>query len=55
MVSENKKTEKKRVSISLTEEQYALVSNVAKERGFSMSAIFVLALEEYAEKYEVKK
>ncbi|CAM3093659.1 copy-number control protein [Streptococcus agalactiae LMG 14747] len=40
-------TEKKRVSISLTDEQYELVDKIAKSRGFSKSAIFVLALEEY--------
>lgn len=41
---------KKRVSIGLTEEQYDLVEKLAKEKGFSKSAIFVLALEEYAKK-----
>lgn len=40
-------TEKKRVSISLTDEQYELVDKIAKSRGFSKSAIFVLALEDY--------
>lgn len=40
-------TEKKRVSISLTDEQYELADKIAKSRGFSKSAIFVLALEEY--------
>ena len=40
-------TKKKRVSISLTDEQYELVDKIAKSRGFSKSAIFVLALEEY--------
>lgn len=39
---------KKRVSIGLTDEQYKLVDDLAKSRGFSKSAIFVLALEEYA-------
>ena len=39
---------KKRVSIGLTDEQYRLVEDLSKSRGFSKSAIFVLALEEYA-------
>lgn len=39
---------KKRVSIGLTDEQYKLVDDLSKSRGFSKSAIFVLALEEYA-------
>ncbi|HEU4300651.1 TPA: CopG family transcriptional regulator [Streptococcus pneumoniae] len=41
---------KKRVSIGLTDEQYKLVDGLSKSRGFSKSAIFVLALEEYAKK-----
>ncbi|HIY59026.1 MAG TPA: ribbon-helix-helix domain-containing protein [Candidatus Tetragenococcus pullicola] len=41
---------KKRVSIGLTNEQYELVDELSKSRGFSKSAIFVLALEEYAKK-----
>ncbi|CAG5977035.1 MULTISPECIES: ribbon-helix-helix domain-containing protein [Streptococcus] len=41
---------KKRVSIGLTGEQYKLVDELSKSRGFSKSAIFVLALEEYAKK-----
>lgn len=41
---------KKRVSIGLTDEQYKLVDDLSKSRGFSKSAIFVLALEEYAKK-----
>ena len=44
---ENKK---KRVSIGLTGKQYELVEKLAKDKGFSKSAIFVLALEEYARK-----
>lgn len=40
-------TQKKRVSISLTDEQFEIVQKMAKERGFSKTAIFVLALEEY--------
>lgn len=39
---------KKRVSIGVTDEQYKLADDLAKSRGFSKSAIFVLALEEYA-------
>ena len=50
-MSENKK----RVSIGLTEEQYALVDKMAKEKGFSKSAIFVLALESYARKDSEQK
>lgn len=45
-MSENKK----RVSIGLTDKQYELVEKLAKEKGFSKSAIFVLALEEYSRK-----
>jgi len=41
---------KKRVSIGLTDKQFELVEKIAKEKGFSKSAIFVLALEEYARK-----
>ena len=41
---------KKRVSIGLTDEQYKLVDDLAKSRGFSKSAIFVLAIEEYVKK-----
>ena len=43
-------SKKKRVSIGLTEKQYELVEKLSKEKGFSKSAIFVLALEEYARK-----
>lgn len=39
--------QKKRVSVSLTEEQFETVQSMAKERGISKTAIFVLALEEY--------
>ena len=46
---------KKRVSIGLTDAQYALVQKFAKEKGFSKSAIFVLALEEYARKESEQK
>ncbi|MFJ7371691.1 ribbon-helix-helix protein, CopG family [Lysinibacillus sp. NPDC098008] len=46
---------KKRVSIGLTKSQYDLVEKLAKEKGFSKSAIFVLALEEYARKDSEQK
>lgn len=38
---------KKRVSIGLTDEKYKVVDELAKSKGLSKSAIFVLALEEY--------
>ncbi|MGY5247827.1 CopG family transcriptional regulator, partial [Lactiplantibacillus plantarum] len=41
--------------IGLTDAQYALVQKFAKEKGFSKSAIFVLALEEYARKESEQK
>lgn len=46
---------KKRVSIGLTEIQYELVEKLSKQKGFSKSAIFVLALEEYARKESEQK
>ena len=46
---------KKRVSIGLTDKQYELVEKFAKEKGFSKSAIFVLALEEYSRKESEQK
>lgn len=46
---------KKRVSIGLTYKQYELVEKLAKEKGFSKSAIFVLALEEYSRKESEQK
>ena len=46
---------KKRVSIGLTDKQYELVEKLAKEKGFSKSAIFVLALEEYSRKESEQK
>lgn len=46
---------KKRVSIGLTHKQYELVQKLAKEKGFSKSAIFVLALEEYSRKESEQK
>ena len=47
--------QKKRVSIGLTDKQYELVDKLSKQRGFSKSAIFVLALEEYARKESEQK
>lgn len=41
-------TDKKRITVSLTEEQNNNLETFAKEKGFSKSAILVLALEEYA-------
>lgn len=38
---------KKRIMISLTEEQSKELEKMAKEKGFSKSAIVALALEEY--------
>ncbi len=46
---------KKRVSIGLTETQFELVDKLAKEKGFSKSAIFVLALEEYSRRESEQK
>ena len=46
---------KQRVSIGLTDKQYELVEKLAKEKGFSKSAIFVLALEEYSRKESEQK
>lgn len=40
-------TEKKRVQVSFTDEQHEMLVNLAKRKGFSKSAIIVLALEEY--------
>ncbi len=42
-VSDNKK----RIMISLTEEQNKELESMAKERGFTKSAIVAIALEEY--------
>ena len=39
--------EKRRVTVSLTNKQVELLSDLAKEKGFSKSAIIALALEEY--------
>lgn len=38
---------KKRIMISLTEEQNKDLENLAKERGFTKSAIVAIAIEEY--------
>lgn len=43
-------TDKKRITVSLTETQYSILENFAKEKGFSKSAILALALEEYSRK-----
>lgn len=43
-------TTKKRLQVSLTEEQYSNLENIANEKGFSKSAILALALEEYSRK-----
>lgn len=43
--------DKKRIQISLTKEQDDLLVKIAKEKGFSKSAILALALEVYSEKH----
>lgn len=48
-------TSKKRLQVSLTEKQYELLERVAKEKGFSKSAILALALEEYTRKESEQK
>lgn len=45
-------TQKKRLQVSFTEEQYENLLKLAKDKGFSKSAIIVLALEEYSKKQE---
>ena len=40
-------TNKKRVQVSFTDEQHQMLVDLAKSKGFSKSAIIVLALEEY--------
>ena len=40
-------TDKKRVQGSFTDEQHQMLVDLAKSKGFSKSAIVVLALEEY--------
>lgn len=41
---------KRRLQVSLTEQQYDELERIAREKGFSKSAILVLALEEYSRK-----
>lgn len=43
----NMATDKKRVQVSFTDEQHQMLVDLAKSKGFSKSAIIVLALEEY--------
>ena len=43
----NMATNKKRVQVSFTDEQQQMLVDLAKSKGFSKSAIIVLALEEY--------
>jgi cop protein len=43
----NMATDKKRVQVSFTDEQHQMLVDLAKSKGFSKSAIVVLALEEY--------
>lgn len=43
----NMATDKKRVQVSFTDEQHKMLVDLAKSKGFSKSAIIVLALEEY--------
>ena len=40
-------TDKKRVQVSFTDAQHKMLVDLAKSKGFSKSAIIVLALEEY--------
>ncbi|MFK4842124.1 MULTISPECIES: ribbon-helix-helix protein, CopG family [Lactococcus] len=48
--------DKKRITVSLTEDQYSTLEKLAKEKGFSKSAILALALEDYSRKeFEQKK
>ena len=46
----NMATNKKRITVSLTEDQYSPLEKLAKEKGFSKSAILALALEDYSRK-----
>ncbi|WP_285013990.1 CopG family transcriptional regulator [Lactococcus garvieae] len=48
-------TDKKRITVSLTEKQNYDLEKFAKEKGFSKSAILALALEEYAKNGSVAK
>ena len=43
----NMATNKKSVQVSFTDEQHQMLVDLAKSKGFSKSAIIVLALEEY--------
>lgn len=43
-------TQKKRIQVSFTDEQVDLLDKLAKNKGFSKSAILALALEEYSRK-----
>ncbi|WP_367376344.1 CopG family transcriptional regulator [Lentilactobacillus kefiri] len=43
-------TNKKRITVSLTKDQYSTLEKFAKEKGFSKSAILALALEDYSRK-----
>ncbi|CYV06660.1 TPA: ribbon-helix-helix protein, CopG family [Streptococcus suis] len=45
-MSENKK----RLQITLTDEQFKILESLAKEKGFTKSAVIALALETYNEK-----
>ena len=46
-------TQKKRLQVSFTEEQYENLLKLAKDKGFSKSAIIVLALEEYSKNKKI--
>ena len=46
---------KKRVMISLTKEQDKKLTDMAKQKGFSKSAVAALAIEEYARKESEQK
>lgn len=48
-------TKKQRLQVSLTEKQLEMLTRLAKEKGFSKSAILVLALEEFARKESEQK
>lgn len=53
--SNNMATNKKRITVSLTEDQYSTLETLAKEKGFSKSAILALALEDYSGKGSEQK
>ncbi|CIT26052.1 MULTISPECIES: CopG family transcriptional regulator [Bacilli] len=40
-------TTKKRIQVTFTDEQLEMLEKMAKEKGFTKSAILALALEEY--------